>query len=137
MYRRVFGIFLALLLAIASAPALAQETTGAIEGSVKDPSGAILPGVTVQVVGPSGTLVAVTDERGEYRFPRLPSGRYTVKATLDGFAPNTKTVDLTVGTNARAEFTLSVGAVTETVEVSGATPAVDLRSPQTATNISR
>jgi hypothetical protein len=137
MYRRVFGIFLALMLAIASAPAMAQETTGAIEGNVKDSSGGLLPGVTVQVVGPSGTLVAVTDERGEYRFPRLPSGRYTVRATLDGFAPNTKTVDLTVGTNARAEFTLSVGGVTETVEVSGATPAVDLRSPQTATSISR
>ena len=137
MYRRVIGIFLALLLAIASAPAMAQETTGAIEGNVKDSSGGLLPGVTVQVVGPSGTLVAVTDERGEFRFPRLPSGRYTVKATLDGFAPNTKTVDLTVGSNARAEFTLAVGAVTETVEVSGATPAVDLRSPQTATSISR
>jgi hypothetical protein len=137
MYRRVIGIFLALLLAIASAPAMAQETTGAIEGNVKDSSGGLLPGVTVQVVGPSGTLVAVTDDRGEFRFPRLPSGRYTVKATLDGFAPNTKTVDLTVGSTNRAEFTLAVGAVTETVEVSGVTPAIDLRSAATATNISR
>ena len=137
MYRRVFGIFLALMLAIASAPVMAQETTGAIEGNVKDSSGGFLPGVTVQVVGPSGTLVAVTDERGEYRFPRLSSGRYTVRATLDGFSPNTKTVDLTVGSTSRAEFTLAVGGVTETIEVSGATPVIDLRSAATATSISR
>src|SRR5687767_15522943 len=108
---------------------MAQETTGAIEGNVKDSSGGLLPGVTVQAVGPSGTLVAVTDERGEYRFPRLPSGRYTVRATLDGFSPSTRTIDLVVGATSRAEFTLSVGGVTETVEVSGASPVIDLRSP--------
>jgi hypothetical protein len=127
-------MLMALLIA---SPVAAQETTGTIEGVVKDTGGAVLPGVTVQAQGPAGTLVAVSDERGEYRFPRLPSGRYTVKANLEGFTPGTRTVDLTVGTTARAEFALAIKGLTETVEVSAAAPAVDLRSPQTATNISR
>ena len=137
MYRRVFGIFLAVLLAVASAPVLAQETSGAIDGVVKDAGGAVLPGVTVTAVGPVGTLTAVSDERGEYRFPRLPSGRYTIKATLEGFTPGTKTIDLVVGTTSRAEFTLAIGGLTETVEVTTAAPVLDLRTPATATNISR
>ena len=125
-------------LAVASAPALlAQETTGVIEGVVKDSGGAVLPGVTVEATGPSGTVVAVTNERGEYRFPRLPSGQYTVKASLASFREAQATVDLTVGSTQRAEFTLQIAGVTETVEVTAETPRIDLSSAQTATNISR
>jgi hypothetical protein len=134
----LFRTFLALALAIASVPAaMAQETTGSIEGVVRDSGGAVLPGATVEATGPSGTVVAVTNERGEYRFPRLPSGRYTVKANLSSFAPAEATVDLTVGATQRAEFTLRIAGLTETVQVTAETPAVDLTSPQTATNISR
>jgi len=131
-------MFLAVALAIASVPAaIAQETTGAIEGVVRDTAGAVLPGATVEATGPSGTVVAVTNERGEYRFPRLPSGRYTIKANLESFAPAEVTVDLTVGATQRAEFTLRIASLTETVQVTAETPAIDLTSAQTATNISR
>jgi hypothetical protein len=131
-------MFLVLALAAASAPALlAQETTGAIEGVVRDAGGAVLPGATVEATGPVGTVVAVTDERGEYRFPRLPSGRYTVKASLASFRQAESTVNLTVGNTARAEFSLQIAGVTETVQVTAESPRIDLTTPQTATNISR
>jgi hypothetical protein len=131
-------VLLALALAVAISPAaFAQETTGAIEGVVRDSGGAVLPGATVEATGPSGTVVAVSNERGEYRFPRLPSGRYTVKATMSSFKPGETTVDLTVGTTARAEFTLQIAGVTETVQVTAESPRVDLTTAATATNISR
>jgi hypothetical protein len=138
MQRVLFRMVLALALAIASAPALlAQETTGAIEGVVRDSGGAVLPGVTVEATGPSGTVVAVTNERGEFRFPRLPSGQYTVKAALASFREATVPVTVTVGSTQRAEFSLQIAGVTETVQVTAETPAIDLSSAQTATNISR
>ena len=134
----LFRVFVALALSVASVPALvAQETTGAIEGVVRDAGGAVLPGVTVEATGPSGTVVAVTDERGEYRFPRLSPGRYTMKATLASFAPAEATVALTVGGTQRAEFTLRIAGITETVQVTAETPAIDLTSASTSTNISR
>ena len=136
--RSLVLVIATLLFASAMTPHLAaQETTGTIEGVVKDSGGAILPGVTVEATGPSGAVNAVTNERGEYRFPRLPSGRYTVKATLPSFRDAQATVDLTVGSTQRAEFTLQLASVSETVEVTAQTPQIDLRSPQTATNISR
>ena len=137
MSKRVLSVLLTLALSFVSAPLAAQETTGAIEGVVKDSGGAVLPGVTVQATGPLGVVETITNERGEYRFPRLPSGRYEVRAALDAFAPQTRSVDLTVGTTARAEFSLSVAGLQETVQVTAETPRIDLTSPQTATSISR
>jgi hypothetical protein len=137
MSKRVFSVLLTLALAFVSVPLAAQETTGAIEGVVRDSGGGVLPGVTVEATGPSGTVVAVTNERGEYRFPRLPSGRYTVKATLPSFRDAQATVDLTVGSTQRAEFALQVATLTETVQVTAETPRIDLTTPQTATSISR
>ena len=137
MSKRVFSVLLTLALSLVGAPLVAQETTGAIEGVVRDSGGGVLPGVTVEATGPSGTVVSVTNERGEYRFPRLPSGRYTVKATLPSFRDAQATVDLTVGSTQRAEFALQVASLTETVQVTAETPQIDLTSPQTATSISR
>jgi hypothetical protein len=67
-------IFATILLALACAvPSSAQETTGSIEGIVRDSGGAVLPGVAVSATGPVGTVTAVTDMEGHDRFPRLPS----------------------------------------------------------------
>ncbi|MDQ3419836.1 MAG: carboxypeptidase-like regulatory domain-containing protein, partial [Acidobacteriota bacterium] len=138
MQRVLFRMVLALALAIASAPGLlAQETTGSIEGAVKDSGGAVLPGVTVEATGPSGTVVAVTNERGEFRFPRLPSGQYTVKAALPSFREAEATVNLTIGATRRADFTLQIAGVAETIQVTAETPRIDLTSAQTSTSISR
>jgi hypothetical protein len=137
MSKRVFSVLLTLALGLVSVPLVAQETTGSIEGVVKDAGGAVLPGVTVEATGPSGTVVSVTNERGEYRFPRLPSGRYIVKATLPSFRDAQVPVDVTVGSTQRAEFALQIASLTETVQVTAETPRIDLTSPQTATSISR
>ena len=65
MSKRVFSVLLTLALSLVGAPLVAQETTGAIEGVVRDSGGGVLPGVTVEATGPSGTVVSVTNERGE------------------------------------------------------------------------
>ena len=67
--------------------AAAQETRGSIEGIIKDPSGAVLPGVTVEAKGVNvaGAQTAVTDAAGIYRFPSLQPGTYEIVATLQGF----------------------------------------------------
>ena len=71
------------------APAAAQEQRGSIQGFVKDLSGAVLPGVTVEARSPAlvGGATAVTDSDGGYRFPSLPPGVYEVTAALQGFNP--------------------------------------------------
>ena len=97
--------FIALLMAVLFAlPVAAQETTGALEGVVRDTGGAVLPGATVTLTGPAGTLTTVTDGEGVYRFPRLPSGKYTIKASLDSFAPTDREVQVTVGATSRVEY---------------------------------
>src|SRR5437868_2026050 len=83
--RVVITLLLAALLF--TLPALAQEQSGSLQGVVKDPSGAILPSVTVEVRSPSvvGVTTRITDESGVYRFPGLPSGTYELMAILPGF----------------------------------------------------
>ncbi|MCL4821920.1 MAG: carboxypeptidase regulatory-like domain-containing protein [Vicinamibacteria bacterium] len=134
--RRWWVLGLALLLLIT--PALhAQETAGTIAGVVKSPDGAVLPGATVEASGPAGLLSVVSDAKGEYRFPRLPSGRYKIVASLAGFSRAEASIDVAVGTTARAEFTLQLSSVTETINVIGEAAAVDITSSATATSISR
>jgi hypothetical protein len=118
-------------------PVVAQETTGAITGFVRGQDGALLPGATVTVTGPIGNVQSVTDEKGDFRFPRLPSGRYTVKASLPGFAAGESSIDLTVGSTGKIEFTLGLATVTETINVVGESSAMDITSSSTTTNISR
>ena len=75
-------------LVVFPAPASAQIVTGALRGAVTDASGAVLPGVTVELAGPAligGPKTDVTDQRGQYRFPNLAPGIYVVTASLSGF----------------------------------------------------
>jgi hypothetical protein len=69
-------------------PVLAQRTTGTIVGTVKDDTGAVLPGVTVSITGEKivGAQTAVTNAEGFYRFPALPPGTYDITFELGGFA---------------------------------------------------
>lgn len=115
----------------------AQETTGAIAGVVQDANGAALPGVTVQAVGPVGTALATSDQNGEFRLPRLASGRYRLTASLEGFTSAEASVEVVVGATARVEFRLAQATVAETIEVTGETSLIDLGSNATATNIAR
>ncbi len=131
MSARKICFLLILSLCMATA-AFAQLSTGSIAGTVKDPSGAIIPGVTVTLSSPGvigGNQEAVTNERGTYQFTRLVPGKYSVKAELAGFRPSglenlTVNADVTV----RADFSLEVGNVSDAVTVTGESPLLDTTS---------
>jgi carboxypeptidase family protein len=112
-------------------PAFASAQSS-ITGVVRDGSGAVLPGVTVEAASPAlieKVRSTVTDEQGRYRIVDLRPGTYTVSFALTGFSTSKRE-----GLELRAEFTatvnadLAVGALEETVTVSGESPIVDLRS---------
>jgi len=108
-----------------------------LAGVVRDSSGAVLPGVTVEAASPAlieKVRVVVTDSQGAYRIVDLRPGPYTVTFTLPGFNTFVRN-----GIDLRAEFTatvdaeLSVGALEETITVSGEAPLVDTRSARAQT----
>src|SRR6059036_2536481 len=80
-------IFSALLCALLFAwPVAAQEQRGVIQGVVKDSSGAVVPGVTVEAKSATGAaLSTTTDASGAFRFPSVQPGQYDLAATLSGF----------------------------------------------------
>jgi hypothetical protein len=120
-----------------SSPSWAQEQRGSIEGVIKDVSGAVLPGVRVEAQAPNGPIaVATTDENGTFRFPSLAPGMYMVKATLDGFIPaQADDVRVALGNIKKVDFSLNVGGVTETVQVTAESPLIDVRQATRQSNI--
>jgi Carboxypeptidase regulatory-like domain/TonB dependent receptor/TonB-dependent Receptor Plug Domain len=135
MFARPFAILLvALALAV---PAFAQEQRGSIEGVVKDASGAVLPGATVDASSNVGQPAStVTDSLGVYRFPSLAPGNYKVTANLQGFvAREVVDVRVALGQIKKVDFSLPLSGVTETVNVTAVTPLVDVRQTARQTNI--
>lgn len=116
----------------------AQDITSAsIVGQVKDESGAVLPGVTVTATSSAlqvPSVVGVTDANGEYRLTPLPLGAYQVEYALSGFGTiRNDAIRLTAGFVAKLDVVMKVGAVSETVTVSGAAPVVDVTATKTTT----
>ncbi len=111
-------------------------SSGTIQGTIKDASNAVLPGVTVTLTSPSlqvPQIVQVSDAAGAYKFVDLPAGTYALKAELPGFATAIRDqLRLTVGFVATVDLTLKVGAMEETVTVSGQSPIVDVTSTSAA-----
>jgi len=131
------GVFL-LVMTLAN-PGFAQETTGTIQGTVKDATGAVVPKAAVEISGPS--LITPrhmdTDEAGFYRFTLLPSGVYTVTVTSTGFRQAKRTtIKLEVGRALPIDFSLEVGAVAATVEVQATPEIVDTTSSKAGINLS-
>src|SRR4051812_18512511 len=119
------------LLCVFAAGAVAQ-TQGSITGVVKDASGAILPGVTVEAASPAlieKLHTAVTDGSGQYRLEQLRPGIYTVTFSLPGFNTVKRDgIELSGSFTASVNAELKVGSIEETVTVSGESPLVDLQS---------
>jgi outer membrane receptor protein involved in Fe transport len=130
-----------LVAACAFAPAAAaQETRGSIEGVVKDASGGVLPGVTVEARSPAlvSAQTTVTDGEGAYRFPALPPGIYEVSANLSGFQPaKTANIELQLGRVLKVDFNLKVGGMTETVQVTGEPPVIDVKQNAATVSIDK
>src|ERR1700724_2001026 len=115
----------------ASALASAQGTSG-VAGVVKDTSGAVLPGVTVEAAGAAlieKTRSVVTDAEGQYKIVDLPGGTYTVTFTLTGFSTvKREGIVLTADFTANVAADMKVGALEETITVSGQAPVVDVQT---------
>ena len=120
---------LVLLALVCAWPAMAQEQTGSIQGIVKDSSGGVLPGVTVEARNAAGAVQsAVTDEKGEYRFPALAPGRYEVTATLSGFQPaKVANVALGLGQLLKIDLPMSIATLQENVQVTAEAPLIDTK----------
>ncbi|MBM3806963.1 MAG: TonB-dependent receptor [Acidimicrobiia bacterium] len=132
---RAAAVLLGVLLA--GSPANAQ-TTGSINGTVTDHTGAVLPGVTVTATSPAqmGVQTAVTNPQGVYRFPSLVPGTYTVSYDLSGFSTVRRDgIIVNLGFTATVNVQLSLAALTETVTVSGASPVVDVTSTTSTFNV--
>lgn len=128
-----------LCISVFAGVALAQETTGVIRGTVTDPSGAVIPGAKVEASGVAlgRALAASTDSTGSYIFANVPPGNYTVSISAAGFVTVKQTdVVVEVGRATTVPVKMEVGAVTETVNVSGQALMVDTRSSTSAVNVS-
>ena len=109
MRNKGWAVLLVIAGLLLSSPVMAQEQSGSIQGVVKDSSGGVLPGVTVEArsVALVGVGTAVTDETGTYRFPALPPGKYDVMANLSGFSPaKVADIDLRLGALLKVDLTM-------------------------------
>jgi hypothetical protein len=126
---------------LALVPTVALAQTSAISGVVKDASGAVLPGVTVEVASPAlieKTRTAVTDGAGQYKIIQLRPGVYSVTFTLVGFTSVKRDgVELTSDFTADINADMKVGTVTETITVTGESPVVDVVNITTRTVMTR
>jgi outer membrane receptor protein involved in Fe transport len=116
----------------------AQETTGGLQGIVKDQSGAVVSRAQVVVTGASliGKKEAETDSSGYYRFANLPPGTYTLTITATGFSTMKREgLDIQVGHLPSVDVKLEVGASSTVVEVTGSAPVIDTTTNTTLTNI--
>jgi hypothetical protein len=117
-------------------PSAAQVSTGRIDAALVDSTGAVLPGVTVDISGPQNHT-AVTDPLGEVHFLNLAPGTYTVSAKLSGFSDYlNKNVMVGTGASVPLKIALSVAGVATQVQVSADTPTVDTKKMTTSTNVS-
>jgi hypothetical protein len=130
--------FLLLLLVLAAASAGAQSFTGTVTGVISDEQGGALPGATVTLTGRTGSRTAVTDASGQYRFTAVEPGSYEIGVALTGFRPaKRENVPVTISKTVEALFTMKVGGLSETLEVIGESPLVDVTSSATDSNLSQ
>src|SRR5262245_36409197 len=108
----LFKLTVLCMLALPLAPLFAQETTGGIQGTIKDPSGAVIPGATIEVVSPAliGKKTSTSDAAGFYHFEQLPPGNYTITVMAPGFATQARSnLDVKTGSLPTMNVTLQIG----------------------------
>lgn len=129
----------ALFLALAYT-AFAQRTTGAISGTVKDATGAVLPGVSVSVSGQNivGSQTTTSNELGFYRILSLPPGDYDVAFTMSGFKTLTRrSLRVGLGANIEVDASLEVSQLQEAIDVTAEAQVVDTTSNEVGSNYDR
>jgi len=129
--KRTFFVLFAAVFVIAGSANVWAQATGQIAGTVKDQTGAVLPGVEVTVtqIDTGAARTAVTNETGSYLLPNLPIGPYKLDATLPGFRTYTQTgIVLQVNASPVINPVLEVGQVTEQVQVEANAALVETRT---------
>lgn len=135
---RLLVLLSAVAFTLSSMAMFAQETTGGLQGTVKDASGAVVSGARVEVLG--STLVGQksldTDASGYYRFANLPPGVYSLSISAKGFKRTKREgLRLEVGRLPTVDIILEVGAANEVIEVSGRAPVIDVTTNSNQTNL--
>ena len=117
-----FGVRALLLSVLCTATAFAQNANTSLRGTVKDPSGAVVPGATITLDNKAAgqTLTATSNGSGEYQLVQIPPAKYTITVTASGFSSQSKTAELLVNQPATVNFALSVTADNVVVDVSAA-----------------
>jgi len=137
--RYTHALLVALLVAVFGGGYLFGQATatGTLQGTVSDQSQAVVSGAEVVATfkATGVTRTATTSDTGTYRFDFVPAGTYQVKVTKQGFASVVQTTELQVGQSSTVNITLSPGAATTVVEVSGIAPVVDLAKTSVSQNI--
>ena len=139
MKRIPVGVF-AVVCTLLFVSTAAAQTTGSINGTVNDNTGAVLPGVTVTASSPAlmGVQTAVTNDQGQYRFPALPIGTYTLNYELGGFSNvRREGIIVPIGFTATVNVQLQLASLQESVTVTGASPVVDVTSTTSTFNINQ
>jgi hypothetical protein len=141
MKRWFIGLLAVAFAAVTATSAFAQgggaSSTGTIQGRVADAQGAVLPGVTVTATSPAalGAQTTVTSETGNYRFPALPPGVYTVSYELAGFnTVRREGIQLSLGFTANVNIELALASLQETVTVTGESPVIDTSATRVQQN---
>jgi len=118
--RKFTKILVASLALLIAQTAIQAQSTGSIAGTVVDPNGSVVPGVSIKIKSDAGQeFSTVTNESGTYRVPAVASGMYVITISSSGFKTSTiKNVKVDVGTPSTVDVTLEIGNVGEVVEIS-------------------
>jgi len=138
--KRISKLVALLVMLTASAMCFGQETTASLTGTVKDATGAVIPGATVTVTTPTlvGSKSTKTDDKGYYHFSNLPPGAYTETVDVKGFTTLKRTgLVLEVGHAPTVDLTMAVGSESTVVDVTSATPQIDVTTVTTLTNVTQ
>ena len=141
MKRCFFGLLITALVLAVAAPAYAQgggaSSTGTIQGRVTDAQGAVLPGATITATSPAmlGSQTTIASETGNYRFPAVPPGTYTLTYELAGFnTVRREGIIISLGFTANINVELALATLQETVTVTGESPVIDTSATRVVQN---
>jgi hypothetical protein len=133
------AFFVAILLAMLAGSVFAQQaiTSGTLSGRVEDPTGAVVPGATVEVhnCDTNQQWSATSDAQGAFRMMYLPAGGYILKASSAGFGTAESHITITVGQALEVPVRLAVANSNETVDVTSTVPVVELARTQVAETV--
>ena len=125
--RKLFQLFVLSLAVAMAGICSAQTVTARLQGTITDPGGAAVVGATVSATntGTGQISTAQTNEQGYYVIPALPPGQYHEEVSQKGFEKVSRAFELQVSQIAEVDFQLTIGAITESMTVSGGSPVID------------